>query len=182
MNYSDRLEHILCLAEELYGPRTHTRTFRVINFHDRQPQVFYPSPSEIEIRLGLPCQTELERGCYQLAHEALHCLSPVDIWTATTLEEGLATSFAHSYIRNHGGTDWNHSPTFWSGSGDQRYDLARGIVEMFLSSRPNAIRRLREKQPVISAISADLIIEYYPEVPSFVAQILASRFHHRPSA
>ncbi len=173
---------MLSLAEQAYGPRTHQRTFRPVGFHSTSPQIFYPTATELEIRIGLNSQTELERGCYQLSHESVHALSPVDIYTATTLEEGLATSFAHSYIRDHASGEWTHSPTFWSHSGDLRYDLARALVELFLSTRSDAILRLRKRQPVISSISADLISELYPDVEPSVSYALTARFHPQPAA
>jgi hypothetical protein len=166
---------MLALAEERYGPRDHYRSVRPVGFHNGVPQVFYPSPDEIEIRLGLNCETNHVRGCYQLAHEVIHMLSPVDHYNATTLEEGIATSFAHSYIREHLRQTYAHS-------GDWRYDAARALLECFLAGRPGAILRLRQTQTVISRINAPQILSLYPEVPPFVAQHLTGKFHIRPIA
>lgn len=176
MSYDDRLAHMLSVAEESFGPRTHQRTALPVGFHAGLPEVFYPSPTTIEIRLPFDYKAERERSCYMLAHECVHVLSPCDLHSVTVLEEGLATSFAHSYIRDHPAGDWTHNPEFWSRSGDHRYDIARALVECFLATRPDAIRRLRSREQFISRISAGLISEIYPEISAFVASSLTARF------
>jgi hypothetical protein len=72
-------------------------------------------------------------------------------------EEGLATSSAHSYIRDRLKTDHTRS-------GDARYDAARFRVEQLRAAHPDAIRILREREPVISRISSVQIREVYPDV------------------
>lgn len=181
MSYDERLAHMLSIAEQSYGPRTHRRTILPVGFHADLPQVFYPSSTTVEIRLPFNYKAERENSCYMLAHECVHLLSPCDIHSVTVLEEGLATSFAHSYIRDYSTGDWVHSPDFWSHSGDQRYDVARALTECFLATRPDAIRRLRSREQFISTINAELIAELYPEVPMFVARSLAARFWSKAS-
>jgi hypothetical protein len=175
IDYDKRLEHMLGLAEKRFGARTHNRALKPVSFHSGVPQVFYPTPTELAIRIGLRCETDYVRGCYQLAHEAIHVLSPVDYGNTTMLEEGLATSFAHEYIRDHVGTDWSHS-------GDARYDAARALVECFLTPRPDAVSHLRKQQPVISSIKADMIRQAYPDIPRAVCDQLTTLFPVPPTA
>jgi hypothetical protein len=182
MSYDERLGHMLGITEHDYGPRTHRRTMRPVSFHIDPPQVSYPTPTELEVLLPFSYKGQLEGCCYMLAHECIHILSPVDIYTATFLEEGLATSFAHSYIRDHSAGDWSHFPEHWTHSGDERYDLARGLVECFLSKWPDAVLRLRARQPVISEITSELITQTYPGVPPSVARALTRKFHTHPPA
>lgn len=181
MSYDERLAHMLSIAEQIYGSRVHQPTILPVAFHMDLPQIFRPTSTTIEVRLPFNYKAQREHSCYMLAHECVHLLSPADINTVTVLEEGLATSFAHSYIRDYPAGDWDHSPEFWSHSGDQRYDVARALVECFLSTRPDAIQRLRERERVISNIGANLITEIYPGVSAFVASCLTARFWSRSS-
>ena len=182
MSYDERFAHMLSVAEQSYGLRTHQRTMLPVGFHVGFPQVFCPSPGTVEIRLPFGYKSEVELSCYMLAHECIHVLvlSPVSSHGATVLEEGLAMSFAHQYVRDHAAGDWTHSSELWTHSGDQRYDVARALVECFLATRPDAIRRLREREPIVSRISAKLISEMYPEVPASVARNLTIQFDAAP--
>jgi hypothetical protein len=85
MSYDERLAHMLSVAEQSYGLRTHQRTILPVSFHMDLPQVFYPTPTTIEIRLPFGFKMELEHSCYMLAHECVHVLSPADIYVATVL-------------------------------------------------------------------------------------------------
>ena len=161
---------MLAIAEARYGPRNHARSVRPVDFHNGAPQILYPSQTEIQVRIECRCETDHLLGCYELAHEVLHILSPVDGHSATTLEEGLATSFSHTYIQEHLGQPYPHS-------GSWRHDAARALVECFLAPRPDAVLRLRQKQTVISRITSTEILDLFPEVPPFVAQHLTSPFN-----
>ena len=157
MNYDDRLHHTLKLAEERFGGRVGTDAIPPITFHDGPPQVFFPAHGKIAIRLSLRCQSDYLLGCYQLAHETVHLLSTVDGRTTTTLEEGVAVMFSRNYIRDNIDIEFP-LPV------EARYRDAFTLVDRFLSPRPDAILRLREHEPIISSISADLIRKLYPEV------------------
>ena len=101
MNYEERLRHTLKLAEERLGGRVHADVIPPITFHDGPPQVFFPAFGKVAIRLSLRCESDYLLGCYQLAHETVHLLSPVDGRTITTLEEGVAVMFSQDYIRDN---------------------------------------------------------------------------------
>jgi hypothetical protein len=71
VNYDDRLHHTLNIAEERFGPRVYADAIPAVTFHDGPPQVFFPAPSTIAIRLSLRCESDYLLGCYQLAHETV---------------------------------------------------------------------------------------------------------------
>ena len=169
MNYEERLKHTLKLAETRFGQRVDNDRIPSITFHPGPAQVFFVSQSRVAVRLSLACQFDYLLGCYQLAHETIHLLSPVDGGRVTALEEGLATLFSHDYLRENIDIDWS-PPT------DRRYAQAMLLAERFLGPRPDAILRLREQEPVISSITADLIHQAYPEVPMSLCLPLGSPF------
>ena len=69
-----------------------------IEFRQDWPETRYPSNGEgsFEIWLSLDCDQEPPsyRAVFQLAHECLHALKPVQLGRATVLEEGLVTEFS----------------------------------------------------------------------------------------
>jgi hypothetical protein len=170
VKYDDRLHHALRLAEERFGKRVYADAIPLITFHAGPPQVFFPTPSTVAIRLSSRCESDYLLGCYHLAHETVHLLSPVPRREITTLEEGLAVLFARDYIRSNIDIEFP-LPTH------DRYNHALSLVERFLSPRPDAILRLREHEPVISNITADLIHRNYPEIPMSLCWPLVAPFY-----
>jgi len=89
----------------------------------------------------------------ELAHEAIHLISPVTFPTSLTiLEEGLAESFAQNYVaRVHGYTFDNntHSKTA----------AVMRAVSTLLAKNKFVIKDLRARQPVISKIDEKLLVE-----------------------
>lgn len=170
--YASRLGDILALAEEKYGERDRSYTLLGFEFIDGIPQIWYPRPERknIIIQLTQACLTETMRGYYQLAHECVHLLSPTGGRRANILEEGLATYFSAWYMRDH------LKMTGWDDSGIPSYRVAQGFTEMLLDLDPNVIKVLRAEQPIISEITADLIVKHYPTFPESVAQKLCQPF------
>jgi len=164
-----RLGHILRSAETQYGKRDPSYTILGIEFSEDGPQIWYPGNCDnIAIQLSLDCLNDEVRACYQLAHECVHLLSPTGARNATVLEEGLATYHSRIYLRENFALDWS--------AGIQSYNLACSQVEELLAVDQNAIKRLREKEPTISHISADIIVSLYPQFSKDLAQALEQKF------
>jgi len=170
MNYDERLGHTLELAEERFGARLYKDPIPPIIFHAGPPQVYFPTQSTIGICLSLACESDYLLGCYQLAHETVHLLSPVNGRRTTTLEEGLAELFARDYIQKNMGIEFRLYH-------DRRYNEALSLTERFLLPRPDAILRLRAHEPVISNITAELIRRRYPEIPVSLCWPLVAPFY-----
>lgn len=170
---TSRLGQILALAEQWYGERDKSYTLLGIEFGSRNPHIWYPGGGDggrkdIIIQLSPECLLEHERGCYQLAHEAVHLLSPLGGKYATNLEEGLAEAFAFSYMASH-------FRMFWP-SMMPSYEAAKSSVQSLLQHRPSIIKDLRQKQPTISLITAREIMEACPELDPVLAEFLGSPF------
>ena len=162
-----RLGHILRSAEERFGPRDKDYTILGIEFVDGIPQIWYPSNCKhIAIQLGIECMNDNSQACFQLAHEAIHLLSPTgEPKNATVLEEGLAALFSREYSKTVFPNDWKKPSSL-------NYQDALEKVEFLTALYPSVIRTLREKEPTMLRITADLIKEMYPDIdPDFAAAL-----------
>ena len=89
----------------------------------------------------------------ELAHEAVHVLSPVAFGGApTVLEEGLAECFAQRYVNRV------HGLSFERGS-NPKADAVMLAVSTLLAKNELVIKDLRTRQPVISKIDEKLLVE-----------------------
>ena len=146
----DELLKIMEEVESLFGPR------------DRSYELLPPRISEClcahpyiypfrKIRIYLPSQAKNRSlASCQLAHEAIHVLGPTASW-ATVLEEGLAEWFSHTYMDRVYGLQCA-APNRW-------YDAARRAVAPLLAKNKFVIKELRARQPLISKIDEELLVE-----------------------
>jgi hypothetical protein len=89
----------------------------------------------------------------ELAHEAIHVLSPIGFVSGPTiLEEGLAEYFAQRYVNRV------HGLSFERGS-NPKADAVMKAVETLLAKNELLIKNLRTRQPVISKIDEKLLVE-----------------------
>src|ERR1700752_628007 len=89
----------------------------------------------------------------ELAHEAVHVLSPVSLGSPLTiLEEGLAEWFAQRYVNRV------HGLVFERGS-NAKADAVMRAVATLLAKNELVIKDLRTRQPVISKIDEKLLVE-----------------------
>ena len=89
----------------------------------------------------------------ELAHEAVHVLSPVPFgWAPTILEEGLAEYFAQRYVNRV------HGLSFERGS-NPKADAVMRAVSTLLAKNELVIKHLRTRQPIISKIDEKLLVE-----------------------
>ncbi|WP_051147641.1 hypothetical protein [Agarivorans albus] len=169
------LDDILSLAvnelEKMFGARNHSRNILPVEVHSNVPQVFYPNKKNIRVKIGNSCLNENHRAYYQLGHEAVHLLSPVDFEVTTVLEEGVAVWFSHDFMKRHSGVTWDSS-------GDDRYDRAWHLVELVLDESEAALKDIRDKFGCFSPLTADNILEIVPKLDRQVAINLAERFHN----
>ena len=89
----------------------------------------------------------------ELAHEAVHLISPVPFGSSLTiLEEGLAEWFAHRYVNRV------HGLSFEMGS-NPKADAMMHAVSALLAKNESVIKNLRTRQPTISKIDEKLLVE-----------------------
>jgi hypothetical protein len=166
-----RLGDMLNLAQAAYGARDNSYTILGIEFENDAPQIWYPGNCKhIAIQLTPDTTIDQIKGCYQLAHECIHLLSPSGGCIANVLEEGLATYFAHQYVEKE--FDFVIQPTI------QSYEIARQLVNKLLKIDADAINKIRQNQFTISKITAENILEVVPQFNRGDAQILEQLFVH----
>jgi hypothetical protein len=174
---ASQLGKMLHLAESLYGPRDSSYTLLGIEFIDGSPKCWYPgNRKHIVIQLGLPCLKEPDRACFQLAHEAIHLLSPTGSSNANVLEEGLASHFQLFYMQEHYPSDWPRSAVDWNRFDVQSYTEAQISVEALLDLDRDSIKTLRKKEATLSLISEQMILASYPALHKEIARSLCQRF------
>jgi hypothetical protein len=142
-------------AERLFGPRDPSYQLSVPRVTEcASSRTYFVRPLRItRIYLSRESKTKPWQASLELAHEAIHVLSPVTLGGALTiLEEGLAEWFAQRYVSR------THDMVFERGT-NLRADAVMEAVSKLLAKNEFVIKQLRTRQPVISKIDANLLVE-----------------------
>ena len=142
-------------AESVFGPRDTSYQLSVPRLTEcASSRTYFLRPLRMaRIYLSRDSRTKPEIASLELAHEAVHVLSPVAFGgTLTILEEGLAECFAQSYVNRV------HGLVFERGS-NPKADAVMRAVSTLLAKNKFVIRELRTRQPVISKIDEKLLVE-----------------------
>jgi hypothetical protein len=142
-------------AELLFGPRDTSyqlSTPRITECTTSRSYIF-PPLRMTRIFLSRDSRTKPWLASVELAHEAIHVLSPVGFgWAPTILEEGLAEWFAQRYVNRV------HGYSFERGS-NPKADAVMQAVSTLLAKNEMVIKDLRTRQPVISKIDEKLLVD-----------------------
>jgi hypothetical protein len=158
-------------AERLFGPRDTSYQLSIPRITEcTTSRSFIIRPlRRARIYLSRDSRTKPWIASVELAHEAVHVLSPASLGTGLTiLEEGLAEWFAQRYVTRV------HGMVFEKGS-DPKADAVMRAVSTLLAKNELVIKELRTRQPVISKIDEKLLIEVARIEPS-QAKFLCSDF------
>lgn len=142
-------------AELLFGPRDTSYQLavpRITECASSRTYIFGPLRMT---RIYLSRETRIKPwlASLELAHEAIHLMSPVGFGVSPTiLEEGLAEWFAQRYVGRI------HDLTFERGA-NPKADAVMRAVSTLLAKNPSVIKTLRTRQPVISKIDEKLLVE-----------------------
>jgi hypothetical protein len=142
-------------AELLFGPRDASFQLsapRITECTTSRSFVFRPL-RVARIYLSRDSRTNPSLASLELAHEAVHVLSPVSFGAGLTiLEEGLAEWFAQRYAGRV------HGLTFERGA-NPKADAVMQAVSTLLAKNQSVIKQLRTRQPIISKIDEKLLVE-----------------------
>jgi len=142
-------------AELLFGPRDTSYELsapRVTECASSRTYFFRPLRMT-RIYLSREARIKPWVASLELAHEAVHVLSPVGFGSGPTiLEEGLAEWFGQRYAGRV------HELTFERGS-DPKADTVMRSVSSLLAKNQSVIKQLRTRQPVLSKIDEKLLVE-----------------------
>ena len=142
-------------AELLFGPRDASYQLSIPRITEcANARSFIFGPLRISrIYLSRDSKTKPWIASVELAHEAIHVLSPVAFGRSPTiLEEGLAEWFAQRYVSRV------HGLVFERGS-DPKADAVMLAVSTLLAKNKSVIKDLRTRQPVISKIDEKLLVQ-----------------------
>jgi len=142
-------------AELVFGPRDTSYQLSVPRITEcASSRTYFIRPLRMtRIYLSRESRTKPEIASLELAHEAIHVLSPVALGgTLTILEEGLAEWFAQSYVNRV------HGLVFERGA-NPKADAVMRAVSTLLARNKFVIKDLRTRQPVISKIDEKLLVE-----------------------
>jgi len=142
-------------AELLFGPRDASYQLsvpRITECASSRTYIFGPLRMT-RIYLSRDSRIKPWLASVELAHEAVHVLSPVGFGLAPTiLEEGLAEWFAQRYVNRV------HGLSFERGA-NPKADAVMRAVSALLAKNQFVIKHLRSRQPVISKIDERLLVE-----------------------
>lgn len=142
-------------AELVFGPRDTSYQLSVPRITEcASSRTYFLRPLRMaRIYLSRDSRTKPDIASLELAHEAVHVLSPVPFGgNLTILEEGLAECFAQSYVTRV------HGLVFERGS-NPKADTVMRAVSTLLARNKLVIKELRTRQPVISKIDERLLVE-----------------------
>jgi hypothetical protein len=164
-------------AEGLFGPRNKSFTLLGIEFYDGQNRVSYPNAdrNQIVIQLSKESRGNHDQALFQLAHETVHVLAPVDVGTSTVLEEGLATYFSLTAPDFVDPTYAQRSEATLTGK-FQAYRDALDDVRSLLSVDPTVIARIRKANELFKSLTARRLCNVAPHCSAEVADRLTHTF------
>ena len=141
-------------AEYLFGPRDTSYQLSVPRVTEcASSRTYFIRPLRISrIYLSRDSRIKPWLASLELAHEAIHVLSPAGFSGPTILEEGLAEWFAQRYVSRV------HDMVFERGA-NPRADAVMQAVSTLLAKNQSVIKNLRTRQPVISKIDEKLLVE-----------------------
>ena len=142
-------------AELLFGPRDSSYELSVPRITEcASSRTYFLRPLRMaRIYLSRDSRIKPWLASLELAHEAIHVLSPVAFNSPLTiLEEGLAEYFAQSYVNRV------HGLTFERGA-NLKADAVMRAVSTLLAKNQFVIKDLRTRQPVISKIDEKLLVD-----------------------
>jgi len=142
-------------AERQFGPRDTSYQLSVPRLTECATSRTYIFPPLRVARIYLSRESRAQpwKASLELAHEAVHVLSPVGFGFAPTiLEEGLAEWFAQNYVSRVHGYDFERGA-------NPKADAVMRAVSTLLARNKSVIKDLRTRQPTISKIDEKLLVE-----------------------
>ena len=142
-------------AEFLFGPRDTSYQLSLPRLTEcASSRTYIVRPLRIaRIYLSRDSRTKPWLASLELAHEAIHVLSPVTFNSSLTiLEEGLAEWFGQRYVSRV------HDMSFERGA-NPKADAVMRAVSTLLAKNELVIKNLRTRQPAISRIDEKLLVE-----------------------
>jgi hypothetical protein len=170
------LKRILGLVEGRFGPRNTSWKLRpvLVQGQNFAQTIVSESDRTITVRLTESTRNHQLQAMYQLAHEAVHCLSPAARFDTLWFEEGLA---------NH------HALTFPELPEDYRRDAENTIPALYveplaafrsLNPKDAQIKSLRFTHPDFNSWDATLIKQHFKTTDDLAEKLARRLPTYRP--
>jgi hypothetical protein len=156
-------------AEKCFGPRDKSYTILGVEICENceRAQVWFPvSKKYLVIQLN---QVNLGSAIYQMAHEVIHCISPIAPGSTSILEEGLAVYFSDLFSQKYGCVSVICTE-------DSAYLKAESLVIDLLKIDKDVIKKVRKIQPVISKITVKNFRKVNKKIPKKLLEELCQEF------
>jgi hypothetical protein len=166
---ASRLGEILHIAEQRFGTRDKEYTILGIEFVLlERPKIWYPgNRKHIVIQLTTKSLYNESQALYQLAHEAIHLLSPTGGRNANILEEGLAAHFSDYYLEKIDKPKLIH---------DIDYQKAMELTNDLLLIDNDIIKQVRKIEPTISKLEPEHFQQIKDGLPEKLLSKLCKKF------
>jgi hypothetical protein len=147
-------------AEEFFGPKT-LYGYEEFTFKNHSPRVvrsenlFKKSIEGYQIILCAKGLIDLTDGIFQLSHEVVHLLSPVELKKddeINFLEEGMSTWFSKYITERETGDAEFCMPAI---ERDERYVKAYNLYQQLIVIDQHAVKKMRDISPVICRIQPE---------------------------
>jgi len=164
------LGHFITKAESIAAKRDLSWTILGIEFYGNTPMTYYPHTGEkhVVIRLSEKAAGNRGQATYQLAHEAMHLISPGGPENrALSFEEGLCTRFQDAVA-------WEYEK--YSSPAKDPYAGPKADVDQLLGLNPSAIMDIRALEPRLWLVTPEIIQRAVPKVTNVLAERLCSKF------
>lgn len=150
----------LAEAEQMFGPKTEYE-YSGLSYHNYAPRTVLCDSTMLAgyhiFKIQLHCKAINDRkdGIFQLSHEVVHLISPVEQDEGNEvnyLEEGMATYFSKIITERETG-DYEYCETEMAKQPKylKAYQLYKSLIEI----DKDAVKRLREISPIIANIKPE---------------------------
>jgi hypothetical protein len=177
-------------AERLFGPRVepYPCMFAGLNYDAPSPRIGFRNGGGkrkyVIIRLSRKSRDDRQESLWELTHECVHLLAPSKKAKIPVLEEGMAVWYQSRWVSKCPAAFPETARTEDLGYGapfDKPYLDAFALVQRLLSRDERIVAKIREVEPWINKISAELILQKAPWVNEETAKKLVTKFSKEKS-
>ena len=161
---------LLHLAEQILGPRDKTKKIGAPSFHNEIPYTQLTANRDgAVVVLSRGAERYLPTTIYEMAHETVHLLNPVERDEANYLEEGIAVEFSIVAQR--------HFNVLIQKPETGRYSDALRLVRLLPPSPMEAGRTVREKIGALSKATFTELEEMFEDASREDLRALCDKFY-----
>ena len=181
---NERVQEYVDMLEKMFGPRDPRFDFGTVRQSDCSiPRTYFRGNYHtdggcvVDIKVGKSAWENLQygRSAWQVAHECVHLLDPVERDTANFLEEGLATWFQYE-PRFHNDTVKQYIARNRNWRPPDRYSTAKRLVVQCQPEIVPAVKNIRSSGTRIGDMAPDVLATHLPHADRETIAKLCAKF------